>query len=74
MRIDVRLKRLRLGAATHRVISAALDEGRRAQGASLVQPLPSTSRILNIPEAWSMLHAEVSSRTRKTGTPTETLR
>lgn len=71
MRINVRLQRLRFGAAAGRVIGAALDKGRRSRGASLVQPLPATSRILNIPEAWSMLHAEVSGGTQKTGTPTE---
>jgi len=68
MRIDARLKRLRLGASRHRLIGAALDKGQRSRGgASLLQPLPSTSRILNIPAAWSMLHAEVSGRTQSMG-------
>lgn len=71
MRIDVRLKRLRFGVSRHRLLGAALDKGRRSRGASLLQPLPSTSRILNIPAAWSMLHGEVFGDTRSTGTPSE---
>ncbi len=67
MRIDARLKRIRLDAAARRVIGAALNKGRRTGGGAKMQSLPSTSRILNIPEASSMLHAEVSGRAWQVG-------
>ncbi|HEY9055565.1 MAG TPA: hypothetical protein VIN77_00270 [Aurantimonas sp.] len=74
MRIKVRLARFRLGTAASRVSAAALDKGRRSRDEPLRQSLPSTSRILNVPEAWSMLHAEVFGKTRSTGTLTKKAR
>ncbi|MEC5414625.1 hypothetical protein, partial [Aurantimonas sp. C2-4-R8] len=49
MRIEARLKRLRLGAAAHRVIGAALGKVRRTGGEARIQSLPSTLPIRLLP-------------------------